>query len=393
MKSYGGLWEHITAPENLLAAWGRVRKGHAGSQAVQEYAAEWEANLAGLRDDLLAGDYRPGEYRQFRMHDPKPRTISCAPVRDRVAHHALCGVITPLLERSFTEDSYACREGKGTHRACRRARELVRRNPWYCKIDVRHYFDSIEYDRLLAVLLPLFREHEVRSMIERIVRHPVPGMPEGRGLPIGNLTSQWFANAYLNGFDHFAKEGMRLPGYIRYMDDMAMFAETKAACWKTHDDAQEWLWQERGLELKAEATLVAPVSEGLPFLGLRVFPACWRLQRERFLRTRRKFARRERACRHGLMDETRLQACAVAADGGVRWFGFKGILMKNRVWATGEGAASGSNRVIRGGSWNNNARNCRSANRNNNWPDNRNINNGFRAASTLWPGHAGSHPV
>jgi hypothetical protein len=330
MKSHGGLWDQITSPENLLAAWGRVRKGHAGSQAVQEYAAALDAHLAALRADLLSGVYRPGEYRQFRVHDPKPRTISCAPVGDRVVHHALCGVITPLLERSFTADSYACREGKGTHRARARARDLVRRHPWYCKIDVRHYFDSISHDRLLAVLLPLFREPQVRDLIEKIVRHAVPGAPEGRGLPIGNLTSQWFANTYLNAFDHFATEAMRLPGYIRYMDDMVMFGETKAACWQAHDEAERWLHDERGLELKTEATLVAPVSEGVPFLGLRIFPACWRLQRQRFLRTRRKLARHERAWQQGLMDETRLQACAVAADGGVRWFGFKGILTKSR---------------------------------------------------------------
>jgi hypothetical protein len=143
MKSFGGLWGRITAPENLLAAWVRVRKGHGGSQAVQEYAAHLDANLEALRADVLSGTYHPGAYQQFRVHDPKPRTISCAPVRDRVLHHALCGVITPRLEWSFTEDSYACQEGKGTHRACRRARDLVGAHPWYCKFDVRHYFDSI----------------------------------------------------------------------------------------------------------------------------------------------------------------------------------------------------------------------------------------------------------
>ncbi len=316
MKSHGQLWERVASAENLLAAWGRVRRGHAGSEAVQEFAANLDGNLNALRDALVAGTYRPGAYRQFRVMDPKPRTISCAPVRDRVVHHALCGVVTPLL-------------------------------------------------------------------IERIVRHPVPGLPEGRGLPIGNLTSQWFANTYLSGLDHHLKETLRVPGYIRYMDDFAVFADSKAECWRAHDAVARWLAEERGLELKSEATVIAPVAEGVPFLGLRIWPACWRLQRKRFLRTRRKFAGRVRACAAGLLDEARLQACAMAADGGVRWFGFKGILRDEKSLATGEGAASGSNRVKRGGSWNNNARNCRSANRNNNNPDNRNNNNGFRPASTL----------
>lgn len=408
MKSFGQLWAQIVAPENLRAAWGRVRRGHAGSPEVLEFEADLDSNLESLGADLLAGTYRPGAYRQFGVLDPKPRTISCALVRDRVVHHALCGVIAPLLERSFSEDSYACREGKGTHRACARARDLVRRHPYYCKLDVRRYFDGIEHDRLLSVLLPLFREREVRTLIEAIVRHPVPGQARGRGLPIGNLTSQWFANAYLSGFDHFAKQRLRLPAYIRYMDDMVLFASSKAACWHAHDEAKQWLRERRGLEVKDEATIVAPVGEGLPFLGLRIFRSSWRLQRQRFLRTRRKHARHERAWKMGLMDEARLQACAVAADGGVRWFGIKGILadrtgwnrslqnpgMEGRLprrpdglkiydWVSGEGAASGSNRVKRGGSWNNNARNCRSANRNNNNPDNRNNNNGFRPASTM----------
>lgn len=419
MKSHGGLWARIVAPENLLASWSRVRRGHAGSPVVREYAENLATNLECLRADLIAGTFRPGAYRQFGVMDPKPRTISCAPIRDRIVHHALCGVVAPLLERSFTEDSYACRKGKGTHRACARARDLVRRYPYYCKMDVRRYFDSIEHDRLLSVLLPLFRERDVCDLIEHIVRHPVPGQAQGRGLPIGNLTSQWFANAFLNGFDHFVKQGLCMPAYIRYMDDMVLFADSKAACWQAHDEARWWLWEQRGLEVKAEATVIAPAGEGLPFLGLRIFPGCWRLQRERFLRTRRKHARQQRAWQQGKMDEVRLQACAVAADSGVRWFGFKGILAERRSWsqslqkqnqqegrlprrlegfstnnrAIGEGAASGSNRVKRGGSWNNNARNCRSANRDNTTPDNRNNNLGFRLSSTLRPGHAGSHPI
>ena len=386
MKSYGQLWGRIVSPENLLDAWRRVRRGHAGSPTVRLFEDGLEEHLECLRRELLDRTYHPSAYTQFRVCEPKPRVISCAPVRDRVVHHALCGVITPFLEQSFTEDSYACRLGKGSHRACARARELVRTYPWHCKIDVRRYFDSIGHDRLLAVLLPKFREREVRDLIERIVRYPVPGQTDGRGLPIGNLTSQWFANAYLDGFDHHAKETMRLPGYIRYMDDMVMFAETKAACWLALAEAERWLRDERGLDMKTEATRLAPVTEGVPFLGLRIFPACWRLQRERFLRTRRKFTRRLRDFSQGVLPEDQLGMCAAAVDGGVRVFGFKNILTGRMFAAVGEGAASGTNRVKRGGSWINNASNCRSANRNNDAPSNRNNNLGFRVASTM-PGH------
>ena len=398
MRSYGQLWERVTSPENLAAALGRVMKGRGGNRNVMAFAARREEELAALRAELLSGAWRPGPYGQFRVTDPKPRTISCAPVRDRVVHHALCGVVAPILERGFTEDCYACRAGKGTHRAAARARELVRRHGWTCKLDIRRYFDSVPHDRLLELLLPMFREKEIRRMIEVIVRHPVPGLPDGRGLPIGNLTSQWFANFYLSGLDHYAKEGLGAPGYVRYMDDIVLFAGGKAEIWRLHNGVCGWIAEERLLEVKGERTVVAPVTEGLAFLGLRIFPGGWRFQRARLLRTRRKFRLRERQWLAGEIDGTQLARCAAAAEGGVRWYGFRGILqslggeVSKGIWAGGEGADSGSNRVKRGGSWNNTASNCRSAYRNNNDPSNRNNNIGFRPFSTLRTGQARSHP-
>ena len=397
MKSYGQLWERVTSPQNLAAALGRVMKGRRGNRNVMSFAARREEELAALRAELLSGTWRPEPYGQFRVTDPKPRTISCAPVRDRVVHHALCGELAPILERGFTEDCYACRVGMGTHRAAARARELVRRHGWTCKLDIRRYFDSVPHERLLELLLPMFREKEVCRVIEVIVRHPVLGLPDGRGLPIGNLTSQWFANFYLSGLDHFAKERLVAPGYIRYMDDFVLFADSKAETWRLHDGVCGWVERERGLEIKSERTVVAPVSEGLAFLGLRIFSGGWRFQRARLLRTRRKFRMRERQWLTGGIGEAQLTRCAAAAEGGVRWYGFKGILLSSLVegedfWAGGEGADSGSNRVKRGGSWNNTASNCRSAYRNNNDPSNRNNNIGFRLFSTLQRGQARSHP-
>ncbi|MDX9869070.1 MAG: reverse transcriptase domain-containing protein [Kiritimatiellia bacterium] len=334
MKSYGQLWERVTSPENLAAALGRVLKGRTGNPPVAAFAAHGDEELAALREDLLSGAWRPGPYAQFRVTDPKPRTISCAPVRDRVAHHALCGVIAPLLELGFTEDCYACRGGKGTHRAAARARELVRRHGWTCKLDIRRYFDSVPHDRLLELLLQMFREKEIRRMIEAIVRHPVPGLAAGRGLPIGNLTSQWFANFYLSGLDHFAKETLRAPGYIRYMDDIVLFADGKAEIWRLHDGVCEWVEKERGLKIKGERTVVAPVTEGLGFLGLRIFRGGWRLQRTRLLRTRRKFRLRELQFAAGEISGGRLARCASAAEGGVRWYGFRGILRPSHLGNT-----------------------------------------------------------
>lgn len=389
MRSYGHLWERVTDEENIRLAWRRVRRGHSRSADVQAFERDLERNLSNLRLRLVDGSYAPGGYRQFRVFDPKPRTISCAPVVDRVVHHALCAVITPVLDRRFVPVSFACRAGFGVHAACALARRYAGRAGWFCKMDVRRYFDSIRHDRLLDVLQPAFRERPLRDLVERLVRHPLPNQPDGVGLPIGNLTSQWFANAFLDAFDHAALAGLGgTPplGYLRYMDDFVFFCGTKADCWRLHDAAKRWLRERRGLAVKDEATIVAPVTEGVPFLGLRIWHGSWRLQRGRLLRTRRTFALRCRQHADGKLDDARFAQCCASSDGGLRWFGFKGVLGD---LVTEEGSSSGSNRVKRGGSWNNNADNCTSANRNNNSPSNANNNNGFRLVSTL--SGTGSH--
>ncbi len=383
MKSYGGIWRQVIDAENLRAAWRRVRRNHSRSDEVCAFEADLAKNLAALQADLASGAYHPGAYRQFKIWDPKPRIISCAPIRDRVVHHALCGVITPLLERAYLKSSFACRKEKGSHAACAQVQQLTRRYSYFLKMDVHHYFDSISHARLKEVVLPIFREREVRALMERIIDtyHVTPG----HGLPIGNLTSQWFANTYLNAFDHFLTERFGVP-IVRYMDDVIVFAETKAMCWAIHDQAQTWLKDARELELKAEATFVAPVTEGVPFLGLRIFPGRWRLQHGRFQRTRRRQILRERQCLAGELAAEHLAASVRAMDGGVRWFGFRNILRRTHeqeILATEERAASGSNRHIRGGSWNNDASNATSSYRNNNNPSNDNNNYGFRLFSTM----------
>lgn len=129
MRSYGNIWERIVSYENLLAAWLRVRRGHLHSAAVQGFGRDLERNLRALQKDIETGVYRPGPYQQFKVYDPKPRVISCAPVVDRVVHHALCGVIVPLLEHRFVPVSFDCREGFGAHAACALARKYAGRAP------------------------------------------------------------------------------------------------------------------------------------------------------------------------------------------------------------------------------------------------------------------------
>lgn len=327
MKSYGQLWDAIVSEENLREAWHRVRLGRGRSRRILAYERRIDRNLMRLRASLLDGTYRPGHYRQFCVMDPKPRTISCAPVQDRVVHHALCGVIAPLIEKRFVNRSYACREGYGTHLACVDARRELRRHAYFVKLDVRHYFQSIWHARLLDVLLPMFREEKVRDLLRKIVCHPVPGHAEGRGVPIGNLTSQWFANAYLDALDHYVMEDLGAgKAYFRYMDDILVFCETKAEAERYHAKISNWLDAERGLELKEKATRIAPVEDGVPFLGLRMWRQHWRLKRSRYLHARRSAAGRARLLARGGISEKQYADGLVSMTGVHAWFGFADVL-------------------------------------------------------------------
>jgi len=309
----------------------RAARGKRGRGPVTRFLASADKKLERLRHELLTGNYRPSNFAQFSIRDPKPRLISCADFRDRVVHHALCDVIGPLLERSFIPDSFACRVGKGAHRAVLRAQTATRRWAWFAKLDIRRYFDSIDHDILLGVLQTRFREAPVRALLETVVRFPLPGQQPGKGLPIGNLTSQWFANTYLDGLDHRALEyawgsetlaaGSRTGGvgfYLRYMDDLLIFDESADRVSEHVRSIVEWLQTQRHLTVKMERPIVGPCRDGVPFLGWRVFPGCLRLQPGRLRRSRRLLRQRERECRSGAISMEALTASARAITAGIK---------------------------------------------------------------------------
>ena len=343
MRSYGGIWERIVSPENLRSAWKGVRAGRARSPKVMEFAEGVEGRLEELGRELREGTYRPGAYGNFMVMDPKPRMISVAPVRDRVVHHALCDVIAPLIERRFIARTYACREGKGMHLACREVREELGRHAYFLKLDVRHYFPSIDHERLLALVQPMFREREVRALVETIVRSPAGGGAGGRGIPIGNLTSQWFANLYLDGLDHYVAEELGAGrGYFRYMDDLLVLCGGRDEARRSHALIAAWLRENRRLELKERATVMGPVTEGVPFLGLRIWRHAWRMKRTRFLRVRRLAANKMEALRRGEIGEASAANAFASYSGWLEWFGFANVL--KGISATEEELRAGASR-------------------------------------------------
>jgi RNA-directed DNA polymerase len=297
--------------DNLLLAYRLASRGKRGHACVASFEYRLEDNLVRLQQELKSRTYRPGSYNSFYIHEPKRRLISAAPFRDRVVHHALCNVIEPAFERSFIADSYSNRVGKGTHRALDRCQHHARRDPYVLQCDVRQFFPSIDHAVLLETIRRKVADPDVLWLIEEIIASGrgvlseeyemvyFPGddllaAARPRGLPIGNLTSQFWANCYLNPFDHFVVRELRCSAYVRYVDDFLLFGDDRQQLWEWKAAVVERMARLR-LTIHKECAQVRPVTEGIPFLGFVVFPEHRRLKPRKgtaFRRRLRALARR-----------------------------------------------------------------------------------------------------
>lgn len=234
MITYKNLFEEICSFSNLLQASHDAKRGRIDRAYVQMFECHREKELLRLREELYSETYHPGAYKEFYIIEPKKRMISAAPYRDRVVHHAVCNIIGPLFERSFIADSFANQVDKGVHRAVDRYQHFAKKNRFVLKCDIRKYFPSIDHCILKQIIRRRIACQPTLRLLDTIIdnsnaQEPMneyfPGddlfTPYGRrrGLPIGNLTSQFLANVYLNGFDHYVTEVLRAKGYIRYVDD------------------------------------------------------------------------------------------------------------------------------------------------------------------------------
>jgi len=311
---------------NLLLAYRNASRGKRGREPAARFEYHLEDHLVDLQDELRDKTYRPGAYHSFYIHEPKRRLISAAPFRDRVVHHALCNVIQPILEKSFIHDSYANRVGKGTHRALDRAQHYARRYPYVLQCDVRQFFPSVDHALLRRILRRRIHDPDVRWLIDRILESGEGVLSEEyemvwfpgddllaacrpRGLPIGNLTSQFWANCYLDPFDHFVKRELRCRAYVRYVDDVLLFGEDKRVLWGWKRALIERLARFR-LAIHETRAQVRPVGEGIPFLGFVVYPNVRRLKRRNGVNYARRFRALTREYAQGRITLEQLTASA-----------------------------------------------------------------------------------
>ncbi len=302
MKRYGYLFDKVCSFQNLTKSALDAARGKKSKPAVATFLFNLENEVIDIEHELWEKSYSPRTYTTFMVHDPKDRMICAADFRDRVVHHAICSVVGPIFERSFIHDSYACRKGKGTHRAIKRAQYFSRRYSFFLKLDVRKFFDTIDHIILKQLIRRKIKDAEFLRLVDLFIDHPVPWTEPGKGIPIGNLTSQHFANYYLSGLDHYIKEQLRIEAYIRYMDDFLIFADEKETLWDAKKRINDYLSSELSLMLKDKAIILAPVSQGLSFLGFRIFPGIIRIQRQGWRRFRRRVQRRNENLINGTID-------------------------------------------------------------------------------------------
>jgi retron-type reverse transcriptase len=266
------LFSRIIDFENLHTAYRGARACRRYRSSILKFGYRLEENLLALRWKLSHKTYKHGDYREFVVIDSKKRTIKAAPFRDRVVHHAVCNIIEPILDKGFIHDSYACRKGKGMHAAVKRLEHFIRSLEWdtrennapriYClKCDISKYFDNIDHEVLLKLLQKKIKDDDVIWLLREIIAS------NPKGIPIGNLTSQLFANLYLNELDHFVKRELREKYYLRYMDDFLILGMDKKDLREVKERIKMFLHDRLKLEMHPKKVEILPINKGLDFLG------------------------------------------------------------------------------------------------------------------------------
>lgn len=302
MKRHGNLWSQITSFDNLILAAKKAKQGKTFYPNVMRFNANLEEELIKLQQELITQSYYPGNYTAFYIYEPKPRLISASPYRDRVIHHALCNVIGPLLEKSFIHDSYANRVGFGTHRALKRITQFARSSRYVFQADIKKYFPTIDHEILKSIIRSKIKCKPTLELIDIIINHSNPQetvidyfsgddlltpLERRKGLPLGNLTSQFFANLYLNNFDHFVKEQLKVKKYLRYVDDFALFDDNKEFLVDSRSKIENYLDQLR-LKIHPLKSQIFETQQGVSFVGFRVLPDRIRVRNDNLKRSRKR---------------------------------------------------------------------------------------------------------
>mgnify|MGYP000617679500 CR=1 FL=1 len=297
------LIEQVADLDNLYLAFWKARKGKSHAHNVEVYRTGLGENLIDLREQILTGLVDVGDYYYFKIYEPKERQICAAAFGEQVLHHALMNVCHPYFERRQISDSYASRKGKGTYAALGQARRFTCNHQWFLKLDVRKFFESIHHDVVRVQLTKMFKDPKLLEILGKILES-YEASPK-RGLPIGNLTSQYFANHYLAGLDHFVKNELGIRAYVRYMDDIVLWSNEKKELQKAQEAIHAYV--ENRLLCTLKPVQLNQTAQGLPFLGYMVKPYYMRLLQQSKIRFVRKWRFAEQQLESGVWGEASYQ--------------------------------------------------------------------------------------
>ena len=329
MKTYNKLYEKLYSEDNLISAFRKARKGKSKKEYVVDFESDLVKNIRLLQIELKLKIYKPHKLKKFIIRDPKTRTIHASIFRDRIVHHAIINLIQPIYEKIFIYDSFASRKFKGTHLAVERFEYFVKKvssngrkikNPfnnnsitgYVFKADIKHYFDTINHEILINILRKKIKDEDFIGLIKIVLDN---FENSEKGLPLGNYTSQFFANIYLNNLDYFVKHRLKAKYYLRYVDDFVILHKEKKVLLEFRDKIEKYL-KSLKLELHPDKSEIHALRNGITFLGYRIFYHYKLLRKRNINYFLMQFNKKINLYRRGLIEKEKLESFLQG------WFGY-----------------------------------------------------------------------
>jgi len=313
MRRYGNLWERVIDRENVFRAYRKARRGKSALHGVQSFERNVERNIDRAVQMLKDKTFHTSRYSEKIIYEPKKRTIYILPFfPDRVIQHAVMNIVAPVWDRLMIANSFACREGKGLHLGSRLTMQFVRHNKYCLKMDIRSFYPSIRHDILKSIIRRKIKDKNILWLLDDII----DSFPGNTNVPIGNLTSQWFGNLYMNELDTFVKHELKCRDYIRYCDDFCLFSNDKSYLRDCAEKIENYLKDHLALTLSKNDLF--PVARGVDFLGFRHFPKYILLRKRTAKYLRRRIAHFYKQMQSGNLDKEHCRAVLSSANGSLK---------------------------------------------------------------------------
>lgn len=314
MRRHNNLFEKIVSIENLTLAAAKAKKGKRWQDTIKNFERNEELNIQKLNESLIEKTFTTSKYKIKKVYEPKEREIYVLPFYpDRIVQHAIMNVIEPIWDKLFIENSYACRVGKGQHKGSTKCMEFVRRNKYCLKCDIKKFYPSVKHDILFEIIKRKIKCKDTLELLKDIIY----SIEDGKNVPIGNYTSQWFGNLYLNELDTYIKHELKIKDYARYSDDFILFSNCKSKLKYCKDRIETFLSDKLGLIFSKSA--VFPVSHGVDYLGYRHFKKYILLRKSTAKRVQRRISKLPKQLEKGVIDREQFVSSIQSTNGWLRW--------------------------------------------------------------------------